>query len=150
MSRKLAGRLTVKDLNSIFIKAKKKKMYGDLVEFQNIIQQVQSMDENIRLDWDAGVIEEWARFIKNGTGIVCMMNIRIGVVFVRVKSLSKEILEIFKELFVVYVDDYESEEWFIDLSLLQSTTPEIDWNASSDAVNTEKMSLNDLYFATIM
>ena len=50
---------------------------------------------------------------------------------------------------IVFVDDYYSENWFIDLTNLKQTIPELYWHTSEGAVDTSSFSLDDLYFATI-
>ncbi len=139
----------MKDLNTVFFKAKEKKCYRNLLEFQNIIEEIVLGDKEITLDWDNGAGEEWARFTKSEVGVICMMNAKIGIAFVRQKYFDKDVLEILKSLVVVDVLDYSSDEWYIDLSVLENKTPEINWNVSPYAIDTNKMSLNDLYFATV-
>lgn len=139
----------MQDLNIVFIKAKERKCYHNLLEFKSIVEQIMLVDKNIILDWDDGAGEEWARFTKSETGVICMMNTKIGIVFVRQKYLNKETREILNSLVVVDVLDYNSEEWCIDLGVLEDKTPEISWNVSPHAIDTKKMSLDDLYFATV-
>ena len=35
------------------------------------------------MDWDADAGEEWARFLNSNCEIILMMNIRIGIAFLR-------------------------------------------------------------------
>ena len=139
----------MQDLSLVLIKAKEKKCYHNFFEFQGIVKEIMLADEDIKLEWDNGAGEEWARFTKSDLGVVCMMNIKIGIVFARQKNLNKKVHDILNSLFVVDVSDYNSEEWFIDLAILEDKIPEISWHVSPNAINTKKMSLNDLYFATV-
>lgn len=139
----------MKSINEVFIKAKEKKVYKNIIDFRNTIEAVGHSDPNITIDWDTGAGEEWARLIKSDIGVVCMMNTKIGIAFARKQSLNKETIQVLESLFIVEVVDFSSDEWFVDLDILREKTPEIDWNATMDAVNIEKMSLSDLYFATV-
>ena len=139
----------MRSINEVFIKAREKKVYKNIIDFRNTIETVGHSDPNIIIDWDNGAGEEWARLIKSDIGIVCMMNTKIGIAFARKQNLNKETIQVLESLFIVEVVNFSSDEWFIDLDILREKTPEIDWNARVDAVNIEKMSLSDLYFATV-
>jgi len=139
----------MQDLNIVFTKAKERKCYHNFLEFKSIVEEILLVDKDIILDWDDGAGEEWARFTKSETGVICMMNTKIGIVFARQKYLNKETRNILNSLVVVDVLDYNSAEWYIDLGVLEDKTPEIRWNVSPLAIDTKKMSLNDLYFATV-
>ena len=104
---------------------------------------------DIELDWDTGAGEEWARIIHNQKGIVCMLNTKIGVAFICRNELNSETLEVLESLFLVDVFDYTSEIWCVDLALLEKQVPEIIWEAPSHVIDVTKMSLHDLYFATV-
>lgn len=52
-------------------------------------------------------------------------------------------------LIYIWVENYDTDEWYIQLKELKEQLPEIDWHASAEAVNDNKFSLNDFYFATI-
>lgn len=139
----------MQNLNIIFIKAKEKKYYNDILEFRSIIEQLIQANKNIVLDWDDGAGEEWARLIQKEVGVICMIHTKIGVAFVRHKYLNREAMGILNSLVVEEVLDYNSEDWYIDLSELKDKTPEVSWNVSPHVIDTESMSLNDLYFATV-
>ena len=138
----------MREICKIFIDAKKKNKYKSFIEFQHFLESIQKSDSKIRLDWyyDAG--EEWARFLKNGKGIVCMMNRKIGVAFIRKNELSNRTKQILKKILIIEDADFDTQEWYIDHSLLNNI-PEIVWSASPNAVDIGRMSLNDLYYATI-
>ncbi len=101
------------------------------------------------MDWDKDAGEEWARFLNSNSEIVLMMNIRIGIAFLRKDCFSQRIVSILKEVFIVGVENFGSDQWCIDLSKIRKELPEISWMASEEAVNTEEMSLQDLYYATV-
>ncbi len=44
----------MQNLNTVLIKAKEKKCYNSILEFQNIIEQLVETDKNIVPDWDDG------------------------------------------------------------------------------------------------
>lgn len=139
----------MRNINKVFIAAKEKKRYTNCLEFESMLEAVKKVDRHMKLDWDSGAGEEWARFTKSDLGVICMMNAKIGIVFARKNCLNNETIKILKSLFLVEVKDFNSKEWAIDLAILMETTPEISWNVSPYAVEAKKMSLNDLYFATI-
>lgn len=141
----------MRELSTIFIKAKNRKVYKDIVEFREVLNEIMKSDLKFELDWDDGVVEEWARIIKQQEGIVCMLNIKIGIAFIHRKGLNSKTLAVLDSLFLVDVLDYESEIWCIDLDLLEEQVPEIVWGIGSDpdVIDITKMSLYDLYFATV-
>lgn len=137
----------MRELSTILIKAKEKKVYQTLIEFCEVLSTIMKSDPEFDLDWDDGVIEEWARITKKQEGIVCMLNIKIGVAFIRKHELNSKTLIALDSLFLVDVLDYSSEIWCIDLDLLEKRIPEIDLDP--DVIDITKMSLDDLYFATV-
>ena len=137
----------MRELSTILIKAKEKKVYQTLIEFCEVLSTIMKSDPEFDLDWDDGVIEEWARITKKQEGIVCMLNIKIGVAFIRKHELNSKTLIALDSLFLVDVLDYSSEIWCIDLDLLENRIPEIDLDP--DVIDITKMSLDDLYFATV-
>ena len=139
----------MKDLNSIFIDAKKKKTFRDDFEMENLINIILQSNNNIYLDWDKDTGENWIRLFQHSNVIICMLHRIIGVTFVRLSETYDLMKEELRSIYVVETEDYDLEEWYIDLNILRECNPEIDWHASSNAVDVGKMSLNDLYFATI-
>ncbi len=87
----------MREICKIFIDAKKKNKYKSFIEFQHFLESIQKSDSKIRLAWDYDAGEEWARFLKNGKGIVCMMNRKIGVAFIRKNELSNRTKQILKK-----------------------------------------------------
>lgn len=138
----------MRELSQLLIKAKETKKFEDILEFENLIHKIEELREYI-LDWDIGAGEEWARFFTNDSGIVLMLHIKIGIVFLRKGYVSKAVYSALEDLFIVEVDNYGTDEWCIDLTKVKSDLPEIEWVVSKEAVNPEKMSLQDLYWATV-
>ena len=60
-----------------------------------------------------------------------------------------EALKVFNSLALVNVLNYSTEELYVDLAVLNDKTSEISWNVLPHIINTENMSLNDLYFAIV-
>lgn len=118
-------------------------------EFEELIKKIQRADSDLILDWDDGAGEEWARFSNQKNGIVCMINVRIGVAFVRKSYEFHNIEHIVNELEIVFVENYSADNWSIDLKELEQEVPELYWHTSEDAVCSNCFSLDDLYFATI-
>lgn len=129
--------------------AKRKKLFSNQQEFKDLLTQIKIADTELKLDWDDGAGEEWARFYNLTDGIVCMMNTKLGLVFMRKKYENQDIKKILKNLEVVFTKNYYSSDWTIDVSELKKEIPEIYWHASEDAVNTNCFSLDDFYFATV-
>lgn len=138
----------MKELSRLLFKAKEVKEYSDILEFETLIEKIKELKE-YKMDWDEDAGEEWARFLNSNSEIVLMMNIRIGIAFLRGDCFSEKIVSILKELFIVEVENFGSDQWCIDLSKIRKELPEISWMASEEAVNTEEMSLQDLYYATV-
>lgn len=139
----------MQDLSKILMEAKKKKVYKDIEEFEDVLNEIMSSEINIVLDWDNDAGEEWARFIHRQKGVVGMLNTKIGIVFICNNFLKSMTLKKLDSLFLVKVSNYSSEEWYVDLSLLEKELPEISWERCSDSIDVTRLSLDDLYFATI-
>lgn len=129
-------------------RARNKKVFTNN-EFEELLIKIQTADGNLKLDWDDGAGEEWARFSNQKDGIVCMISAKIGVAFIRKNYKFSNIKNVIDMLEIVFTDDYCSDNWFIDLDNLKQMIPELYWHASEGAVNTNSFSLDDLYFATI-
>lgn len=130
-------------------KAKQKKIFTNQKEFKDVLAQIQSADMELRLDWDDGAGEEWARFGNLTDGIVCMINTGLGLAFIKKKYRFQNIEHILKNFEIVFIENYSLNDWSIDVKKLKMEIPEIDWHASEDAVNTKCFSLDDFYFATV-
>lgn len=128
--------------------ARNKKIFQNN-EFEELLKRIQLADSNLKLDWDDGAGEEWARFSNQTDGIVCMISAKIGVAFIRKKYEFHNIESVINTLEIVYVDDYSSDNWFVDLNVMKQIVPELFWHASEGAVNINRFSLDDLYFATV-
>lgn len=138
----------MENMMEVLRKARNKKIFLNN-EFEELLMKIQLADSNLKLDWDDGAGEEWARFSNKKDGIVCMASAKIGIVFVRKTYKFSKIKNVIDMLEIVFVDDYYSENWFIDLTNLKQTIPELYWHTSEGAVDTSSFSLDDLYFATI-
>ncbi len=139
----------MQDLSKILMEAKKKKVYENIDEFKNVLDEIMSTEINVVLDWDIDAGEEWARFIDRRKGVVGMLNAKIGIVFICNNFLTSLTLKKLDSLFLVKVSNYSSEEWYVDLSLLEKEISEISWERCLDKVDVTRLSLDDLYFATI-
>lgn len=129
-------------------RAKQKKIFVNQ-EFKEILMQIQSADATLKIDWDDGAGEEWARFSNQKNGIVCMINRNIGLIFIRSAYKFQNIEHIIGDYEVVFTEDYCSNDWKINTDKLKYEMPEICWHASESAVNVNCFSLDDFYFATI-
>lgn len=138
----------MKELSQLLFRAKNVKKYADISEFEKIVKKIEESKE-YRIDWDRDAGEEWARFLNANYEIVLMLNVRIGIVFLRSKNVLDNIFNILKKLLIVEVEDFGTEEWCIDVEKIKKDLPEISWTVSEDAVNTQRMSLQDLYYATV-
>lgn len=138
----------MENMIEVLKRARNKKVFTNN-EFEELLIKIQTADDNLKLDWDNGAGEEWARFSNQEDGIVCMISAKIGVAFIRKKYKFSNIKNVIDMLEIVFTDDYCSDNWFIDLTNLKQMIPELYWHASEGAVNTNSFSLDDLYFATI-
>lgn len=139
----------MQDLSKILMEAKKKKVYENIDEFKDVLDEIMSSEINVVLDWDIDAGEEWARFIDRRKGVVGMLNTKIGIVFICNNFLKSLTLKKLDSLFLVKVSNYSSEEWYVDLSLLEREISEISWEGCFDQMDVTRLSLDDLYFATI-
>lgn len=138
----------MENMIEVLKRARNKKVFTNN-EFEELLIKIQTADDNLKLDWDDGAGEEWARFSNQEDGIVCMISAKIGVAFIRKNYKFSNIKNVIDMLEIVFTDDYCSDNWFIDLTNLKQMIPELYWHASEGAVNTNSFSLDDLYFATI-
>lgn len=138
----------MENIIEVLKRARDKKVFVNN-EFEELLKRIQSADSSLKLDWDDGAGEEWARFSNQKEGIVCMINAKIGIAFIRRSYKFNNIKDVINMLEIVFTDDYCSDSWSIDLTNLKQTIPELYWHASDGAVNTNSFSLDDLYFATI-
>ena len=137
----------MKDMLEVLKQAKHKKIFATVEEFKEILIQIQLADIVLKLDWDDGAGEEWAKLSNLVDGI--MINCKIGIIFVRKNYEYQNIEHILNNFEIVFTEDYCSEEWYIDVDRLEKEIPEIYWHASENAVDRNSFSLDDLYFATI-
>lgn len=138
----------MKNMIQVLERARHKKVFVNN-EFEELLKKIQSADSNLKLDWDDGAGEEWARFSNQKEGIVCMISTKIGIAFIRRSYEFSNIKNVMDMIEIVFTDDYCSDNWFVDLTNLRQRLPELCWHASEGAVNTNSFSLDDLYFATI-
>jgi hypothetical protein len=137
------------NLLEILTEAKDKMIFPTQDDFLDALNEVKKSDAILDLDWDDGAGEEWAIFIHQEFGKVCMLNSKIGILFVRKSYADKISKTLYDKYKICIVENYNTDEWFIDLDMLKRTIPQILWNASEDAVNPTGFSLDDFYFATI-
>ncbi len=136
------------DLLEILIKAKVKCLFKEEEVFIRALDEIKQFDKDLNLDWDEGAGEEWARLNHQEHGIVYMINSKIGIIFAR-KSYESKIPQVLFSMYEVFItENYDKDEWFINLAKLKLEVKQISWHASEEAVNPNKFSLNDLYFAT--
>lgn len=139
----------MKDMTEVLLNAKSKYCFKDQKEFVVLIKKVTKANSNLELDWDDGAGEEWARLISRPLGIVCMINAKIGIAFIRNNYTNDSLTKLLKNIYVEYTEDYDTAEWCIDLKTIKQKVPEIRWCACEEAVNTKNFSLKDFYFATV-
>lgn len=142
-------RYVMNDLLEILNRAKRVNNFKTQDDFIKYLHIIKEFDQSLKLDWDDGAGEEWARFVHENHGIVYMINSKIGIIFAR-ESYKEEIPNVlFSECVIYITESFDKDEWFIDMKKLETQIPQIKWHASEDAVNSNKFSLSDLYFATV-
>lgn len=139
----------MKDMVQLLLMARNKKIFCSQQEFSDLVRKIKEEDINLKIDWDDGSGEEWARLIDGEKGIVCMINAKIGIAFVRNNYNNSNVMQILKGLCIERTDSYDRDEWTIDLETIKLQVPEIYWHTSESVVNTNAFCLNDFYFATI-
>lgn len=144
----MLGEWNMENMIDILKRARNKKVFINN-EFEELLKKIHSADSNLKLDWDDGAGEEWARFSDREKGVVCMVSAKIGLAFIRKSYNFNNIKSAIDMLEIVFTEDYSSENWFVDLVILKKQIPELYWHASEGAVNTNSFSLDDLYFATV-
>lgn len=146
----LANKITdLKDMLVVLKRAGAKKKFENQEEFRNVLMQIEAADRGLVLDWDDGAGEEWARFSSSEVGKVCMINSVIGLAFLRAGYENQEVLQLLEDCEVVFVEDFHSGEWFIDLDKLRKEVWEMCWKTSEEIVNPRCFSLDEFYYATV-
>lgn len=139
----------MRELSCIFTNAKETRIFRDDSEIAEIINAILHSDKTVHLDWDKEAGEDWIRFYRQESGLICMIHRRIGIAFVRLSNSGTLLTRCLRDIYIVEVESFSLDEWCIDLSYLYEYISEIHWNASPYAINTDRMSLSDLYYATV-
>ncbi|MCL1865834.1 MAG: hypothetical protein FWF82_00310 [Oscillospiraceae bacterium] len=135
----------IKDMTSLFSNAKK---YGIFSHNQliGIIEVIKEQKPNWKIDWDKDAGEEWITFFNADLGETCWIHTKIKIAF----CSKNAFLDFLKEtIYIVYVDSFSLDEWYIDIEYIKKEIPELDWRVSGKSVNPDIFSLQDLYFATV-
>jgi hypothetical protein len=127
------------------LRAREKKIYCDN-EFENTLLELKKINAKNQIKWDVRAGEEWA--FLNNPNLSIMLNRRIGICFIR-GSITDIYLEKLNMCNCVYVNDFSTQEWFINLDSLKNNVPEIIWPISNDGVNPKGFSLDEFYFETV-
>ena len=136
------------DLTTVLLKAKSKYMFNNRSHFACFVNDV-TIKTGLELDWDTGAGEEWARLIDNTKGVVCMIHTKIGIAFLQRDVENTNLVTLLNALYIIIVDDFNCDNWKVDISELRTKNPEIFWHSDKDVVNRDHFSLNELYFSTI-
>lgn len=136
------------DLTTVLLKAKSKYMFINSNQFACFVNEV-TMNTDLELDWDRGAGEEWARFIDINKGVICMIHTKIGIAFLHKDFANINLVKLLNTLYIVIIDDYNCDDWKVDISELRKKIPEICWHSDEHVVNSNHFSLNELYFSTI-
>ena len=63
------SRMKMKNMLDTLRKAKLKKVFTSQQEFRDVLTQIRLADAELKLDWDDGAGEEWAKFSNLSDGI---------------------------------------------------------------------------------
>lgn len=139
----------MQDMLSVLRRAKQKPTFKDPNEFKSLLEQIKKAKPTLKIDWDEGAGEKWVRFIDQNNGIVCMLSVDLKLAFIRENSKIQSLLNTMRNYEIVFVDDFSSDNWSIDVDELENDIAEIVWHTSEDVINSNCFSLDDFYFATI-
>lgn len=138
----------MRDLNNVLIEAKKRPLFTTQ-KIESLIGSIKKSEKNVILHWDDGAGEDWIQFSCKDYGVVYMIHKIIPVNFVR-KSYYQDVqFDFSNSCDVVLVDNYDVEEWCVDLEKLKQLTPEMVWHSFESDISSKKFSLVDLYLATV-
>ena len=100
------------------------------------------------LDWDEWAGEEWARVLLDRT-VLALIHVQTPLVFMLATYLRKDLASELSEIgsHTVSVDDFEEKHYKVDQSRLKEVFPGKLW--PSDAIDPEKLSIFDLWWATV-
>lgn len=98
---------------------------------------------NVVCDFDSG--EEICGFFK-GSQLVAYVHLKFPIGFAK-KEFICFATRFKNNIHVVAIDDFDTPEWFVDMNILQSFSPELSWYESEDAVNPNCFSIDDFRFA---
>lgn len=139
----------MKDLLKLLLEAQEKKKFTSQEDFKNFLSDIRRSNEYLELEWDDEAGEEWAilKYPHHGGG--AMINSKIGLVFVWRSSNALILPDAFSQCVVYETENFDMDEWHIDLVKLEELVPEISWCVGEEAVNPERFSLQELFYATV-
>lgn len=109
-----------------------------------IIELIRNKYPDWNIDWDKSCGEEWVRFGNSTHGLVCLIHTQIKLIFCN-KNYDLNL----KNIAIVFINNFDVQEWSINLHQLKLLIPELKWHACIDAVNPNQFSLKELYYATV-
>ena len=86
-------------------------------------------------------------FIVNRRTLMAYVHVKFPICFAAdiFKKYKKRFAD---KLWIVSIEDFDKDEWCVDLEEMEWTAPEIQWMASVEAVNPESFSIDGFRFAT--
>lgn len=65
------------------------------------------------------------------------------------RDYKDKMLDVLDGFYITPIDDWEEENWSVDLNVLRTNVPDILWHADEAAVDPNGFTLSDLYYATV-
>lgn len=124
-------------------KIKKEWNESQLIEMGNYYK-ANTSNGWIRCDFDSG--EEVCGFFQNRT-LEAYVHVNFPICFAT-KRFIDEMREYSDRLWFVGTNDFNKDEWFVDLVKLKQIAPQIDWRTCKDAVDPDCFSVDGFKFAT--
>lgn len=129
------------DITKFILDAEDLGCYKNEEEFERILNDIKEFYHLEYLSYEPGV-EDWA-ILSNGTGTVCMIHLKLKLMFSTLKDFS--FLPV--KLVTLHFEGYGDKIWSIDPAILKNNDSKLYWH--TDDINANCFSTQDLFYATV-
>ncbi len=131
------------------IQDNRSKPLNSKMQLKLFIKDILITNPNIEVDWDEWSGEKWASLFIRGEkfAIICA---ELPVVFIlkEKKELIKNINSLCEHNYIE-IKSFVDNMWMLDKNEFEQKIPQLIWHASDEAINVNKFSTDDFWFATI-
>ncbi|RUS41946.1 hypothetical protein [Cohnella sp. AR92] len=118
---------------------KNQNIHKTLINFESM---------KLHIDWDEAAGEAWATVYRNGT-IVAIIGIEIPIIFVHFKDKLVIDNKLKDQYIIEEIIDFHECIWKLNIEEYNLKFPSVPWHAAEEAVNRNRFSTRDFWYATI-